>query len=72
MTAEALDALVDKSAKWGATRRDFFKSAGMMVVGFAAAGEAAKLAAQSPVNPTGLVDATKVDSWVSIGSGPST
>ncbi len=65
LTVDARKALADKSPK-GASRRDFFKSAGVMVVGFSVAGEAAKLAAQSPVNPTGLVDSTKVDSWVSI------
>ena len=61
----------EMNAAAGASRRDFLKSAGMMVVGFAATGEAAKLAAQSPVNPTGLVDATKVDSWVSIAADES-
>ncbi len=70
MTADARKALAGK-AKKGASRRDFFKSAGMMVVGFSAVGEVGKLAAQSPVNPTGLVDATKVDSWVSIGTDES-
>lgn len=70
MTADARKALSGKSQK-GASRRDFFKSAGMMVIGFSAVGEVAKLAAQSPVNPTGLIDATKVDSWVSIAADES-
>ena len=55
----------------GTSRRDFFKSAGGLVVGFSIAGDAAKLAAQSPVNPTGLVNAAQVDSWVAIGADES-
>ena len=43
----------------------------MLVVGFAAAGETPRLSAQNPLNPTGLVDATKVDSWVAIGADES-
>ena len=71
MTPEALAALATETPENDRSRRDFFKSAGMMVVGFAAAGEAAKLAGQNPLNPTGLVDATKVDSWVSIAADDS-
>src|SRR5216683_6885550 len=50
------------------SRRDFFKSAGVLIVGFSMAGENGKLAAQNPINPTGLVDATQVDSWITIGA----
>jgi CO/xanthine dehydrogenase Mo-binding subunit len=55
----------------GASRRDFLRSAGIMMVGFAAAGSASKLSAQSPIAPTGLIDATQVDSWVAIGADES-
>jgi CO/xanthine dehydrogenase Mo-binding subunit len=75
MTPEARTALAEKiggsGASNGSTRRDFFKSAGIMVVGFTAVGQATRLGAQSPINPTGLIDATKVDSWVSIGADES-
>src|SRR6266852_1897159 len=67
MTPQALAAL----EKAGSSRRDFLKSAGVMIVGFSAAGVSAKLAAQSPINPTGLVDATQVDSWIAIGADES-
>src|SRR5579864_2032068 len=50
------------------SRRDFLRTAGMLTVGFSMAGKNGKLAAQSPVNPTGLVDATQVDSWIAIGA----
>ncbi len=70
MTPEAKQALEDNG--FGTSRRDLLKSAGALVVGFAAAGASVtKLAAQSPINPTGLVDATKVDSWVSIAADES-
>ncbi len=52
-----------------ASRRDFLKSAGMLIVGFSmAGGRAGKLAAQ---NATGLVDAAQVDSWLVIGADES-
>jgi len=54
-----------------ASRRDFLRSAGALIVGFSMAGRNGKLAAQNPVNPTGLVDATQVDSWLSIGADES-
>jgi CO/xanthine dehydrogenase Mo-binding subunit len=53
------------------SRRDFLKMTGMLIVGFRMSGGAGKLAAQSPVNPTGLVDATMVDSWVTIAADES-
>lgn len=67
MTPDALQAL----KKAGHSRRDFLRGAGVMIVGFSMAGRAAKLAAQSPINPTGLVDATLVDSWLAIGADES-
>jgi CO/xanthine dehydrogenase Mo-binding subunit len=48
------------------SRRGFFKRAGILVVGFSMAGDRRKAAAQNPINPTGLVDATQVDSWLTI------
>ncbi len=53
------------------SRRGFLKRVGILVVGFNAAGPARKLFAQSPTNPTGLVDVTKVDSWVTIADDES-
>ena len=50
----------------GSSRRDFFKNAGAMVIGFSMAGS--KASAQSPINPTGLVDAAQVDSWLTIAA----
>jgi nicotinate dehydrogenase subunit B len=56
----------------GASRRDFLKGAGMLIIGFSMTGSrSGKLAAQSPTNPTGLVDATQVDSWIVIGADES-
>jgi nicotinate dehydrogenase subunit B len=56
----------------GASRRDFLKGAGMLIVGFSMAGSRrGKLAAQNPTNPAGLVDATQVDSWLVIGADES-
>ena len=52
----------------GASRREFLRNAGVLIVGFSMAGENGKLAAQNPINPTGLVDATQVDSWITIGA----
>jgi CO/xanthine dehydrogenase Mo-binding subunit len=54
-----------------ASRRDFLRGAGALIVSFSMGGGNAKLAAQSPINPTGLVDATQVDSWISIGADES-
>jgi nicotinate dehydrogenase subunit B len=53
------------------SRRGFLKTMGVLVVGFSAAGQTRKLWAQSPTNPTGLVDVTKVDSWVTIADDES-
>jgi nicotinate dehydrogenase subunit B len=52
----------------GSSRRDFLRNAGALIVGFSMGGGNGKLAAQSPINPTGLVDATQVDSWITIGA----
>src|SRR5579859_5961055 len=51
-----------------ASRRDFLRSAGALIVGFSLAGKNGKLAAQSS---TGLVDAAQVDSWLSIAADES-
>jgi CO/xanthine dehydrogenase Mo-binding subunit len=67
MTTGALEV----SAAAGSTRRGFLRSAGALIVGFSMAGRNGKLAAQSPINPTGLVDATQVDSWIAIGADES-
>jgi len=67
MTPDAYAAL----KKAGSSRRDFLRGAGVMIIGFSMTGKATKLAAQSPINPTGLVDATLVDSWVAIGADES-
>jgi CO/xanthine dehydrogenase Mo-binding subunit len=53
------------------SRRDFLRTAGALIVGFNMAGKNGKLAAQSPINPTGLVDATQVDSWIAIAADES-
>jgi CO/xanthine dehydrogenase Mo-binding subunit len=55
----------------GASRREFLRSAGILIVGFSMAGENGKLAAQNTISPTGLVDATQVDSWITIGADES-
>jgi nicotinate dehydrogenase subunit B len=53
------------------SRRDFLKTAGALIVGFSVAGGTRKLAAQNPINPTGLVDAAQVDAWITIGADES-
>ena len=53
------------------SRRGFLKSAGALIVGFSMAGGTRRLLAQNPIDPTGLVDATQVDSWISIGADES-
>jgi nicotinate dehydrogenase subunit B len=58
-------------ATTGSSRRNFLKSAGALVVGFSMAGSGRRLAAQNPIDPTGLVDATQVDSWISIAADES-
>ena len=62
---------VKSVAPTGASRRDFLRTAGALIVGFSMAGKNGKLAAQSPINPTGLVDATQVDSWITIAADES-
>jgi CO/xanthine dehydrogenase Mo-binding subunit len=57
--------------KSAASRRDFLRSAGALIVGFSMAGSAKKMAAQNPINPSGLVDPSQVDSWISIGADES-
>jgi nicotinate dehydrogenase subunit B len=59
---EALDRL-------GASRRDFLKTAGVMMVGFGAAATSAK--AQSIINPSGTTDISQLDSWLAIGADES-
>src|SRR5215471_12969556 len=51
------------------SRRDFLKTAGVMMIGFSAAANTAK--GQSPINPSGNVDATQVDNWVAVGADES-
>jgi nicotinate dehydrogenase subunit B len=58
-------------AATGSSRRGFLKNAGGLIVGFSMAGGNRKLAAQNPIDPTGLVDATQVDSWISIAADES-
>jgi nicotinate dehydrogenase subunit B len=50
----------------GATRRDFLKTAGVMMIGFGVG--AGTVDAQNPINPSGAVDNTQVDNWVAIGA----
>lgn len=55
-----------------ASRRSFLKTAGVMMIGFGAAGVTATNAnAQSPINPSGTVDPAQVDNWVAIGADES-
>ena len=67
MTPDAYAALPNA----GPSRRNFLKSAGVMIVGFSMAGSVKRLAAQDPTNPAGLVDATQVDSWIAISTDES-
>jgi CO/xanthine dehydrogenase Mo-binding subunit len=57
-----------KSAITNYSRRDFLKTTGVLVVGFSAS---ARLNAQNPINPSGLVDVSQVDSWISIAADES-
>jgi CO/xanthine dehydrogenase Mo-binding subunit len=63
LSEKAIDALEHLDA----SRRDFLKTAGVMMIGFGAAATTGK--AQS--NPSGNVDNTQVDSWVAIGADGS-
>src|SRR6516225_10191753 len=62
---KALEALDNVEA----SRREFLKTAGVMMIGFGAGATTAK--AQSPINPSGNVDATQLDNWVAIGADES-
>ena len=53
------------------SRRDFLRSGSALIVGFSMAGINGKLSAQNQSSPTGLVDATQVDSWLAIGADES-
>ena len=53
------------------SRRDFLRTGGVLVVGFSVVGRDATLSAQTQISPTGLVDATQVDSWIAIGADES-
>jgi CO/xanthine dehydrogenase Mo-binding subunit len=53
------------------SRRGFFRGVGILVVGFSVASDSRKVAAQNPINPTGLVDSTQVDSWLTIAQDGS-
>src|SRR5690348_13756215 len=66
LPTKALEALDDHV---GASRRDFLKTAGVMMVSFGAAAKIGK--AQSPINTSGNVDNTQVDNWIAIGADES-
>jgi len=54
------------------SRRDFLKTAGIMMIGFGVgATTAGTAAAQSPLNPSGNIDNAQLDSWVAIGADES-
>jgi CO/xanthine dehydrogenase Mo-binding subunit len=54
------------------SRRDFLKTAGIMMIGIGTGVVAVgKAAAQSPLNPSGNIDNAQVDSWVAIGADES-
>jgi nicotinate dehydrogenase subunit B len=54
------------------SRRDFLKTAGVMMIGFGVGATTAGTAeAQSPLNPSGNIDNTQLDSWVAIGADES-
>src|ERR1700744_5821556 len=65
LSAKAIDVLEHLDA----SRRDFLKTAGVMMIGFGVA--ATTVRAQSTINPSGNVDTTQVDSWVAIGADES-
>src|SRR6516225_8589671 len=62
---KALEALDNVDA----SRRDFLKTAGVMMIGFGATATTGN--AQSPINTSGLVDATQLDNWVAVGADES-
>jgi CO/xanthine dehydrogenase Mo-binding subunit len=54
------------------SRREFLKTAGVMMIGFGVGAATAGTAeAQSPLNPSGNIDFAQVDSWVAIGADES-
>ena len=54
------------------SRRDFLKTAGVMMIGFGVGAATADTAeAQSPLNPSGNIDNAQLDSWVAIGADES-
>src|SRR5215471_18113716 len=54
------------------SRRDFLKTAGVMMIGFGVGAATVSTAeAQSPINPSGSVDATQLDNWVAVGADES-
>jgi len=65
LSAKAIDVLEHLDA----SRRDFLKTAGVMMIGFGVAATTGR--AQSTINPSGNVDTTQVDSWVAIGADES-
>jgi CO/xanthine dehydrogenase Mo-binding subunit len=65
LSQQAIDALEHLDS----SRRDFLKTAGVMMIGFGAAATVGK--AQSPINPSGNVDVNQVDNWVAIGADDS-
>lgn len=65
LSEKAIDALEHLSA----SRREFLKTAGVMMISFGAAATTGK--AQSTINPSGNVDNTQVDSWIAIGADNS-
>jgi len=64
LSEKAIDALEHMEA----SRRDFLKTAGVMMIGFGVAGTARNARG---ANPSGNVDSSQVDSWVAIGADES-
>jgi len=55
-----------------ASRRDFLKTAGVMMIGFGVGvGTAPSAEAQNPINPSGLVDIAQLDNWLIVGADES-
>ncbi|MBV8729945.1 MAG: molybdopterin-dependent oxidoreductase, partial [Acidobacteriia bacterium] len=67
LSEKAIDAL----EHLGASRRDFLKTAGVMMISFGPAAAVRTARAQSPINSSGNVDTTQVDNWVAIGADES-
>jgi len=51
------------------TRREFLKTAGVMMIGFGVGASTAD--AQSPINPSGTVDPAQLDNWVAVAADGS-